>query len=84
MEWQRRPDGTYDTTKDKVRLQVIYTAADFLNGRAASDGWDGVQRYRQLVAASTYKATQYSIQAVVGTQNVTYYNVQNRIGNTYS
>jgi hypothetical protein len=36
--WQRKPDGTYDKTKEQVRLQVIYSAADFLNGVAGTAG----------------------------------------------
>jgi hypothetical protein len=36
--WQRNADGTYDKTKAQTQLQVIFTAADFINGRASGDG----------------------------------------------
>lgn len=58
-QWQRKSDGTYDKSKEAKTVQVIFTAADFLNGRASGNGWDGVQYFRQMKDITTGTITDY-------------------------
>lgn len=34
--WKRLPNGTYDKSQEATRVQVIYSAADLMNGKASS------------------------------------------------
>lgn len=81
--WQRQADGTYDKTQERTRIQVIYSAADFLNGKAPSDGWAGTQYYRQVLDAPSHTATQVVENIVVDYTEDLVYSVQNRTGTNY-
>lgn len=83
-KWKRLPDGTYDKSQAATRVQVIYSAADLLNGAATYASWTGTQLFRQLVpAASTgYSAGTENIITGYATQRV--YTLQNYAGSNYS
>jgi len=51
--WKRLPNGTYDKSQAATKVQVIYSAADLMNGKATSSSWTGQQLFRQLVGATT-------------------------------
>lgn len=82
-KWKRLPDGSYDKSQEATRVQVIYSAADILNGIATNTSWTGTQYYRLVTnTASTGYRTE-EIRTQTGTTTVKYYMVANRTGWTY-
>lgn len=83
--WKRKPDGTYDKTQQATRVQVIYTAADLMNGKAQSASWSGQQYFRQLVRATTASHYSKTKTDVISTGKFRYeYQVQDYIRTDYS
>lgn len=78
--WKRRPDGTYDKSQAATRVQVIYSAADLLNGVATHANWGGTQYYRQIpnVGSTGYYVDEDNV--LNGYTTIKYFSVQNRVG----
>ncbi|MHC1734521.1 MAG: hypothetical protein AB9921_02480 [Erysipelotrichaceae bacterium] len=78
--WERNADGSYNTTVPKVTKQVIYSAADIINGAATSSDWTGSQFYRQLVPVVVSGHTLKPVESSVATGRYrTEYQVQDYV-----